>query len=84
MARQLISEKMTFLWLSRGDLKGEHENEITAAQDQALQTKCHATKILQTKKKTAIADSVNNLMRQCNISHQYAHYCKRTVHKETQ
>jgi hypothetical protein len=39
--------KMTFLGLSRGDLKGEPENEITAAQDQALQTKHHATKVLQ-------------------------------------
>jgi len=34
------------LWLSRGDLKGGNESEIIAAQDQALQTKYHATKIL--------------------------------------
>jgi len=33
---------------SRGDLNGETEGEITAAQDQALQIKYHATKILQT------------------------------------
>ena len=32
----------------RGDLKGETESEIIAAQAQALQTKYHATKILQT------------------------------------
>ena len=44
MDRKLISEEDTFLWLSRGDLK--EETEITAAQDQALQTKYHATKIL--------------------------------------
>jgi len=31
-----------------GDLKGETESEITAAQDQAFQTKYHVTKILQT------------------------------------
>jgi hypothetical protein len=37
-----------FLWLSKGDVKGETESEIIAAQDQALQTKYHATKILQT------------------------------------
>jgi hypothetical protein len=29
-------------------LKRENGSEITAAQDPALQTKCHATKILQT------------------------------------
>jgi hypothetical protein len=44
--RQLINEEYTFLWLSRGDLKAETESEIIAAQDQALQTKYHATKIL--------------------------------------
>jgi hypothetical protein len=34
--------------LSRGDLNGENESEIMAAQDQALQIKYHAIKILQT------------------------------------
>jgi len=34
--RQLVGEEETFLWLSRGDLKGEIEIEITAAQDLAL------------------------------------------------
>jgi len=46
--RQLISEEDMFLWLSRGDLKGQTKSEITAVHDQALQTKYHATKILQT------------------------------------
>ena len=46
--RQLISEDDTFLWLSKGDLKAETESEIVAAQDQALQTKYYATKILTT------------------------------------
>jgi hypothetical protein len=32
----------------RGDLKGASESEMIAAQDQALQTKHHSTKILQT------------------------------------
>jgi hypothetical protein len=45
--------------LSRGDLKEETESEIVAAQDQAVQTKYHAPKILQTE--TANVDSVNNL-----------------------
>jgi len=48
MDRQLISEEDTFLWLSKGDLKAETEREIVAAQDQALQTKYYATKILNT------------------------------------
>jgi Ni,Fe-hydrogenase III component G len=46
--RQLISEEDTFLWLWKGDLKAETESEIVAAQDQALNTKCCATKILHT------------------------------------
>ena len=48
MDRQLISEEHTFLWLSKGALRGETESEIVTAHNQALQTKCHATKILQT------------------------------------
>ena len=44
--RQLIGEEDTFLWLSKGDLKAETESEVVAAQDQALQTKYYATKIL--------------------------------------
>jgi hypothetical protein len=46
--RQLIDEEDTFLWLSKGDLKAETESEIVAAQDQAIQTKHYATKILNT------------------------------------
>ena len=46
--RQLMSEEDTFFWLSKGDLKAENESEIVAAQDQALQTKYYATKILNT------------------------------------
>jgi len=33
----------------KGELTGETESEIVAAQDQALQTKYYATKILNTK-----------------------------------
>jgi hypothetical protein len=46
--RQLISEKYTFVWLSKGDVKAETESEIVAAQDQAIQTKYYSTKILNT------------------------------------
>ena len=45
---QLISEEDTFLWLSKGDLKAETESKIVAAEDQALNTKYYATKILHT------------------------------------
>jgi len=62
IARQLISEEDTFLWLSKGDLKVETECEIVAAQDQALQTKEYATKILSIE--TVSVDFANNLMRQ--------------------
>jgi hypothetical protein len=46
--RQRMSEEDTFLWLSKGDLKAETESEIVAAQDQSIQTKYYATKILNT------------------------------------
>jgi hypothetical protein len=58
--KHLISEEDTFLWLSKGDLKAETESEIVAAQDQALQTKYHARKIMQTE-----TDS------KCRLCHQF-------------
>jgi len=60
--RQLICEEDTFLWLSKGDLKAEMESEIVAAQEQALQTKYYASKILskETESKCRLG---NNLMR---------------------
>jgi Ni,Fe-hydrogenase III component G len=48
--KELISKEDMLLWLSKGDLKAETESKIVAAQDQALQTKYYATKILQTEK----------------------------------
>ena len=35
---------------SPGELKGDTESEVTAAQDQALQTKYHETNLLQREK----------------------------------
>jgi len=67
MDRQLIGEEDTFVWLSWGDLKGENEGEITGAQYQALQTKCHATKMLQTGTDSKCR-LCNNLMRQRETS----------------
>jgi hypothetical protein len=46
--RQLISKEDTIFLLSNGDLKAETDSEIVAAQDQAIQTKYYATKILNT------------------------------------
>jgi hypothetical protein len=48
--RQLIDGEDTLLWLLGGDVKGETGSEIMAAQDQALQTECRATEILQTER----------------------------------
>jgi hypothetical protein len=48
IGRQLIIEEDPFLWLPTDDLKGETESKIISAQDQALETKYLATKILQT------------------------------------
>jgi hypothetical protein len=71
--KHLISEKDMFLWLSEGDLKAETEREIVAAQDQALQTKYHATKILQTEKESKcrlchqFEETVDHIMSACPI-----------------
>jgi len=51
--KQFIREGNTFLWLSRGDLKGENKSEIIAAQDKALQNKNRAIEILQTERGSA-------------------------------
>jgi len=63
--RALIIKEDKFLWLARGDLWGETESEIIAIHDQALQTKFMQLKYYKLKQ-IAIADSVNNLMRQQN------------------
>jgi hypothetical protein len=38
------------IWVLRGDLKGETGSLIKGTQNEALQTKQHATKILQTER----------------------------------
>ena len=75
--RQLIAEEDTFLLVSKGDLKAETESEIVAAQDQALQTKYYATKILNTE--------TDSKCRPDNRPHNISmpHTGKRTVHKKT-
>ena len=62
MDRQLISEGDTFLWLSRGDLKGETENEVTAPPYEVLQTKYHATKILERDSKCRLCKQFDETM----------------------
>jgi len=79
MDMQLISQEDMFLWLLRGDL----ESEIIAAQDQALQTKYHATKYYTRKK-----DSKSRLCKQFDETYRTLHLSmpnsgKRTAHKET-
>jgi hypothetical protein len=69
MDRQL-SEEDTFLWLSKGDLKEETESEIVAAQDQALNAKYYATKILHTE-----TDS------KCRLCQQHDETIDRTISK---
>jgi hypothetical protein len=80
--RHLISEEDTFHWLSEGDLKVETESEIVAAQDQVLQTKYYATKILNTEtdSKCRLCQQFDETIEQ-NIS--MPNTGKRTVHKET-
>ena len=71
--RQLISEEDTFLWLSKGDLQAETEREIVAAQDQALQTKYYATKILSTETDNKcrlcqqIDETIDHIMSACPV-----------------
>jgi hypothetical protein len=71
--RPLISEEDMFLWLMKGDLKAETESEIVAAQDQALQTKYYATKILnkETDNKCRLCQQFDKIK---NTSYQYAQY----------
>jgi len=49
--KHLISETVTFLSLSRGDLKAETISQIKAAQDQALRTKYFIKNIANTNSK---------------------------------
>jgi hypothetical protein len=49
---QFTTEEHTFLWVAEGDLEAETESETRAAEDQALQTKCCATKICKTEQVT--------------------------------
>jgi len=81
--RQLVSEADTFLWLSKGDLKAETKSEIVAAQDQALQTKYYATKILNTEtdSKCRLCQQFDETIDQMIIS--MSNTGKRTVHKKT-
>jgi len=69
--RHLISEEDTFLWLSEEELKAETESEIVAAQDQALQTKCYATKILNTESKCGFCqqfdETIDHIISACPV-----------------
>jgi prolyl-tRNA editing enzyme YbaK/EbsC (Cys-tRNA(Pro) deacylase) len=61
-----------FLWLSKGNAKGETESEIIAAQDQELQTKYLLTKLLKQKQvsnadRKQIDETVEHIMSACSI-----------------
>jgi len=81
--RQFISEEDTFLWLSRGDLKAETESEIVAAQDQALETKYYATKILNTETDSKcrlcqqFEETIDHIISACPILAKKKQYIKR-------
>jgi len=82
--RQLISEEDMFLWLSKGDLKAETESEIVTAQDQALQTKYCATKILNTETDSKcrlcqqLEETIDHILSACPIlaKEQYCSVCR--------
>jgi len=67
MDRQPISIQDTFLWLKQGVLKGDTESEIIAAQDQTLQTKYHATNILQTETYIKFDETTDHMLSACPI-----------------
>jgi hypothetical protein len=70
---QLTNEEVTFLRLSRRDLKAETKNEIMAAQDHALQTQYHAKKYYKYKQRVN-ADYVKNFTRKENTLYQHVQY----------
>jgi hypothetical protein len=37
---KLVDKEQSYLWLKFGDIKGETESTIVAAQDQAISTNC--------------------------------------------
>jgi hypothetical protein len=69
----IIIVKNTFLCVSRGDLIAGTESEVAAAQNQTLQTKCDATKILQTETNSKCRlrqqfdKTVDHIMSTCSI-----------------
>jgi hypothetical protein len=43
---KLVDKELSYRWLKFGDIKGETERTIVAAQDQAISTNCFKRKIL--------------------------------------
>ena len=44
--QKLVDIEQSYSWLKSGDIKGEKESTIVAAQDQAISTNCFKNKIL--------------------------------------
>lgn len=62
--KQLISEKDTFFWLSRGNLKAETEDELIAVQKHVCQNKYYMEQKHYNQKQIANADYVEKTTRQ--------------------
>jgi hypothetical protein len=60
---KLVDKEQAYRWLKFGDIKGETERTIVAAQDQAINTNYFRKKILK-QKQTVNADYVKNMRKQ--------------------
>jgi hypothetical protein len=65
---KLEDKEQSYWWLKCGDIKGETESTIVAAQDQAISTNCFKRKFWK-KKLKADADYVKNTKKLLTIFH---------------
>ena len=71
---KLVGTEQSYRWLKTGNIKGEMESTIVAAQDQAISTNYFKNKIL----KEEIAGYVNNTKKPLTIWSQDALFWRRT------
>ena len=77
MIHSLLANKIRFIRLLAGDFKGGTESEVIAAQDQTLQTKYQATKILQ-----SATDQICGICKKFDETLEHAVSAKQIVAKE--